>query len=422
MSQIALSQSKGRRHVSAARRAPCLVAACTACLLACFAAAGCGEELDEAYGRRSGLGATGSPAGTSVLAEMFAAAGHKVTTATRLSPRLMQQADVIVWFPDNFGPDDKAVTGWLEQWADQDSGRMLIYVGRDYDAVAHYWQKVRPLAPAAVQTEMKLREADARRTHLRRKTAETPAAGIFGALPEVPPGWCQLDAGAQERQVSTLYGDSRWVQGIDASKVEIVLGSRLIPLLEHKVLLSANPDGSDVLVARCALRRGALLLVANGSFLLNLPLVNKEHRKLAGRLIAEAGVAPRRVVFLESSRRGPPVDTRDVSERMRTGLEILALSPLDLVFLHLAAAGLLFCLARLPVFGRPKELEPEQLSDFGRHVTALGRLLERTGDAAAAAERLRYYEKHVRHDTSVLGSARGRAPRPSGSSRTSSPP
>lgn len=413
--------SHDTRPPRTARRAfaPMGPAACAACLLACLLAAGCYEELDEAYGQRSGLGATGSPAGTSVLAEMFMAAGHKVTTATRLSPRLMQQADVIVWFPDDFAPNNKEVVGWMERWAAYRPGRVLIYVGRDYDAVAHYWQKVQPQAPATVQREMKVREDEARATHHRRKTTETPAVNLPGTLAEAPPGWCQLDAAAPERQVTTLYGDPRWVQGIDASKAEIVLGSRFIPLLDHRVLLSANPDGSDVLVARCALRSGVLLLVANGSFLLNLPLVNKEHRKLAGRLIAEVGVPPRRVVFLGSRRNGPPVDTKDVREHMRTGLEILALAPLDVVFLHLAAAGLLFCLARLPVFGRPKEWETEQLSDFGRHVTALGRLLERTGDAAAAAERLRYYEQHVRHDTSLARSARGRTPRPDGPSQTS---
>jgi hypothetical protein len=379
--------------------------------LACLLSAGCAEELDEAYGRRSGPSAARSPAGTTVLAEMFTSAGHRVSTASRLSPRLMQQADVIVWFPDDFGPDSRQVAAWFDTWASYAPGRVLIYVGRDYDAVAHYWQKVQPLAPAVNQTEMKLREKDARRAHLRRKTAEFPAAPGFGTSPEIPPGWCRLLTTAPPRNVSKLYGEPRWVQGMDASKLDIQLESRIVPLLQHKVLLAANPDASDILVARCALRSGTLLLVANGSFLLNFPLVNKEHRKLAGRLIAEVGVPPRRVVFLESTHGGPPVDTKDVQQGMRTGLEILSLEPLDLVFLHLGVVGLLFCLARLPLFGRPKDLEPAQQSDFGRHVTAAGRLLERTGDAAAAAERYRYYEQHVRHDASVLGHTRPRGTR-----------
>lgn len=403
MRHMAPSQHTIARSAPRAARVLVQGAACAGWALIGPLLCGCIQDLDEVYGRRGGPGATGSPAGTSVLAEMFTAAGHRVTTATRLSPRLMEQAEVIVWFPDAFDAGSKDAVAWLERWIDVQPGRVLVYVGRDYDAVAHYWQKVQPLAPAADQTEIKLRQSDARRIHLKRKTAETPAPDVFGALPQVPRGWCQLDPAALSRDVRTLYGDPRWVQGIDASKVEIKLDSRVLPLLYHQVLLSANPDGSDVLVARCALGKGTLLLVANGGFLLNLPLVNKEHRKLAGRLIAETGVPPRRVVFLESMRGGPPVDEKDSIEGMRSGLEILALAPLDIVFLHLAAAGLVFCLARLPLFGRPKELELDHPSDFGRHVTALGRLLERTANTAAAAERFRYYEQHVRHDTSVLG-------------------
>src|SRR5688500_10330085 len=57
------------------------------------------EELPAAYGHRRGsTEVVRSVNGTSVLAEMFRAAGHRVTSFTRLSPRL-EAFDTIVWAP-----------------------------------------------------------------------------------------------------------------------------------------------------------------------------------------------------------------------------------------------------------------------------------------------------------------------------------
>jgi hypothetical protein len=56
------------------------------------------------------------------------------------------------------------------------------------------------------------------------------------------------------------------------------------------------------------------------------------------------------------------------------------------------AAGDLFCLARSPIFGRPK-LRPPSLSDFGKHVAALGQLLARANDRHYAQARLAQYRQ-----------------------------
>src|SRR5580658_4454078 len=76
-------------------------------------AVGCRKELETAYGQRSGPGATKSVNGTAVFADMFQAAGHQVSSWTSLSPRL-DQADCIVWFPNDFDPPSPKVASWFE--------------------------------------------------------------------------------------------------------------------------------------------------------------------------------------------------------------------------------------------------------------------------------------------------------------------
>src|SRR5262245_15139570 len=73
------------------------------------------EQLPEVYGRRRGGEAGRSVNGTSVFADFFKRAGHRVTTWGRLSPRL-NEADVIVWTPDNFAPPNDKERTFIEQW------------------------------------------------------------------------------------------------------------------------------------------------------------------------------------------------------------------------------------------------------------------------------------------------------------------
>ena len=190
-----------------------------------------------------------------------------------------------------------------------------------------------------------------------------------------------------------------WLDGIEPSKVEIELFGRLIPNEDNDIEKLLYSQG-DVLVSRqepCLNGGGQLILVANGSFLLNLPLVNHEHRKLAGKLIDEIGPT-KEVVFLESGKGGPEISLSDRPPGQRGGLEILSVPPFDQIFLHLAVLGLVFCFARYPIFGVPKSLPPPPHSDFGQHVTALGKLLAMTRDRAFAMTRWLHYQQTVKHE------------------------
>jgi hypothetical protein len=350
------------------------------CLLLALLLSGCDEELNTLYGQREGMG-TDSVNGTAVLSKLFERAGHTVYSWGSLSPRLKDRADCIVWFPNDFKPPSKEVQRWLEGWLEAKRDRTLVYVGRDFDAAPRYWSAVLPGAAADQQAEVR-----------RRKEADE--AAFAAARKEVPANaqcsWFTIDGLAKPRKVESLDGVPEWLEGVDASKTEIEVLSRLEATEYAESLLES--DG-HVLVGRLEWRESQVIVVANGSFLLNLPLVNHEHRKLAARLVAEIGTRPKTVVFLESRAGGPPIREEDPLVTTPSGIEVFNLWPTGWILLHFAAAGIILCFCRYPIFGQPREPQPESPSDFGKHIQAVGELLARTGGASFAQARLAHYRQ-----------------------------
>ena len=87
--------------------------------------------------------------------------------------------------------------------------------------------------------------------------------------------------------------------------------------------------------------------------------------------------------------------------------------------MHLTVLGILCCVAIYPIFGRPKSAlssasspitiaanssdSPDAATvvraDFGKHIDALGELLEQTEDRQYARDRVSYYHEHVSRDS-----------------------
>ena len=251
---------------------------------------GCRQELHTTYGQRSGPGATDSVNGTVVFAEMFEAAGHRVSSWTSLSPRL-DQADCIVWFPDDFQPPGRDVAVWFEGWLAARPHRTLIYVGRDFDAATWYWKKMEATAaPSQRQATADLHAA-----------AESDFQSERGPACAAKMGrWFDIRYGAKAGPVGNVTGDDlEWLQNIDPSQVEIELNSQVAPRIYMEALLGVQRGPARW---KADIGQSQLLVVANGSFLLNATLVNHEHRKLAGKLVDAIGPSGRDVVFLESRR------------------------------------------------------------------------------------------------------------------------
>lgn len=393
------------------------------------------DHVPTDYGKHD----TRSVNGTDVFASMFTAAGHKVRFARRrLNERIRQRADCIVWVPDSYHLPTTAEQEWLyDDWLTQKSGRTLMYVARDYDAGPEYWKKMLQGAPADKVAEMRRRLGEAQ-TDAEARRAKMPTqidCDWFRFIPAGAPVTPGSNAPAKEDKKDDKSGSTRlqgkpiWKADIDPAKLEIKVASKLDPVFDADVMLQL--DG-DVLVSRQRVvtedgGSSQLIVVANGSFLLNLGLVNREHRKLAARLvteIADASFTPplaapsgskttpttaatnvKQVYFVESDDNGLelltdenpaeiPEDQKWPPERLRT------------TFLHLAALAIILIISRWPIFGRPREENTQHESDFGRHVEALGDLLARSGNQGYAQGRLDHYQKTMQGDGSGKNAGR----------------
>ncbi len=343
---------------------------------------GCQSEIEYEYGTRSAMHVD-SVNGTHVFADMFEHAGHRVVTWRWLSPRLREKADVVVWFTKSFDPPPQDVRDWLEEWLEERPGRTLIYVGRDYDAARPYLERVQTgpprLTPAQVaELDVLLAQVDAEFLNNR-----TLAKGGDG-------DWIATDVTLKPHSVRTLNGSTEWVSGIQAKRLGIELLGKMMPGPDVDVLL--EDDQKNMLLGELALDDSQILFVPNGSYLLNLPLVNQEHRKLAGRLVQGVG-SEKYVVFLEPPQEMPEILDKDPKPQMPNLGKILAQPPLNSIVFHAVLLGLIFAFVRLPIFGVPKTLATAALSDFGRHVTALGELLMLTRDRQYAVGRVLHYQQ-----------------------------
>ena len=361
------------------------------------------QDIDRVHGKRRGSVGGESVNGTAVLAEMFADAGHTVRSWRRLSPKL-EESQVIVWAPDDFDPPIEEHRVFLENWLANEDNRTLVYIGRDYDAAIGYWRHADPPPEQAIEV--------ARRQAITQSDYESARSPV-----EVDGNhnWFILRRDDESRAVTSLEGP--WAESIDSAQADIHLATQFDVPGEKQIETWVDKDeypwfdppqystllssqGKE-LVTRISFENGSqILVVANGSFLLNLPLVNHEHRKLAGKLIS-ACAPPRRVVFLESEAGGPLVLEEEPDANYPTGLEIFTAWPLGAIVLHLTAVGILFCIAVFPIFGRAHRLDGVSPSDFGKHIIALGELLALTHDRQYAVDRVRYYYEHVRRDSGL---------------------
>lgn len=373
------SRILGERPIGATRVPPGL--ACRAALLLVAVLAGCRQDLATQYGQRKGPGVTPSVNGTAVLSEMFEHEGHTVFSWNSLSPKLERRADVIVWFPDDFQPPGQQVRDWLDAWLSDKPGRTLIYVGRDFDAANWYWDTIGPRIPPQQAGELQTLKSEAKTVFLTGRSAIPKSEDCQ---------WFTVQGSAKHRKVQSLQGKPEWVRDVAASQVAIELYGRMIPPEDAEILLRSE---KDVLVSRQEQEHSQRIVVANGSFLLNAPLANHENRKLAGHLIDEVGPAPKTVVFLESYAGGPMIRDDDSFPRVPTGMEIFHVWPTNWILVHFAIVGILFCFARYPIFGPPRQPKPEDRSDFGKHIEALGEMLQRSEDTTYAFARLLHYRQ-----------------------------
>ncbi len=396
---------RGNEGLGSLRRAICLV------LLALLGLSGCSrpDQISDVYGKRRALDGSDSVNGVGVLAEMYDAAGWRVSTWKRLSPKL-EEATAIVWAPDDFQPPSQEARAWLEEWLNAEDGRTLIYIGRDYNAAIAYWRDVLPKAPPEQYLETARRLALAQSEHDEARVGMPEKESVR---------WFTMRRNGPPRRARELTGP--WSEGLDAAQANIVVQGVLDVAQEEdqpaadaealpayqEVLLQAGDDVLIQSVSEDEWSSSEVIVVANGSFLLNYPLVNHQHRILAARLIERCG-DPAKVVFLETGPYGPTISNQEATSDSPTGLEMFTVWPINAILLHVMALGILLLACLYPIFGRPRRLPPAGTSDFGKHIAALGDLLQETREIGYATSRLAHYQQYVRRDSgkSHVGAAR----------------
>lgn len=353
---------------------------------------GCTQEvLETKYGRSRGSGAR-SVNGTSVLRDMFEAEDKPVSTWQRLSPDIRRNR-TIVWFLTDFSVPTDQQMKFLESWLQLDGRHRLILVGRDYDAAVDYWRKVAVDAPADQQLELVRRRSEAQAEHeyFRGEMApkETPwytqsPSGPLNRTAQLEGPW------ATDLKAADVYLRGTWLAKADA-------GARISASdFPYEVEVKLTVAGTPMVTELSFPNAGKIVLIANGSFLLNLPLVNHDHRRLAHRLI-DSCLGD--VAFLEGSPNEIRVYDQEPVQPNRSFFSAFTVWPLGAITFHFALLGILYCFNVFPIFGRPRQLAPEPLSDFGKHVTALGELLRRSGDQGYAQERLDDYQVRARRES-----------------------
>jgi hypothetical protein len=355
--------------------------AATGAALAC---GGCAPGVDTEYGMSRGA----SVNGTSAFAALLADRGYEVRAAIRLNDELAQWADGIVRFATYPGPPQKEEAKWYREWLAEDPARWLIYVVRDFDAEPEYWKELLDQRAGPAQEESRL-EAQERHVESADWVSRLPRKATDAADPAQ---WFEVDTAITPPLVCTKL-DGPWAEGIDAHAAALSLHE---PLKTDRRCILLEGDGKP-LVADKSKIDARILVIANGSFLLNEALVKPARRPLAERVADWPEGDGRQVALAE----GPFL--LENAEQQTIWTLFVRVPALRWVAIQLGLAGLCAALARAPRLGRPR---PDPASGAERpaaHAEALGALLERAEASAEARDLLERYRlwRHaqIRPDT-----------------------
>jgi hypothetical protein len=373
-------------------------------LLVAWAFSGCSRTIpvSESYGTSRDPAARRSLNGTSVLAGMARQRGMRAVVSSRVTPRI-EKYDAVVWFGQPGVFPDPEVRSRIDIWLGKDPGRLLVFVGWDHDAAASYWDEVasRSAGASALPALRKRAGAMAR--------SDAPESGL-----EDDPAcwWFRIEYGPRTR-ISSVKDSRR--SAIDTSTGQVELGRcRLVPRRgrAQTFLSSGDPDAPVAFWANDSAVAGRqVLVISNGSFLLNGALLDSGARQLAGRVLdelaPEAGESPE-ILWLTSG----PVGWSDQIWENETAWSWINQPPLNFVVPHFIVLGVCFLFALLPVLGRRRKLEADLQPGFARHLEAVGQLAARKADAAAIESWRRQVEQRSGRKSSALPFASPTPPSP----------
>lgn len=351
------------------------------------------KSLNTEYGAIFGTRGEDSLNGTKYFSEMFEAQGATVKRSSVISPKI-DQYDTLVWFPDNDGVPSEEVVDRLNAWLDSGYGRTLIYVAGGNHATEDYLRVAIEKAPMAQREE-----------YLRRISEEIIGDENFdsrawqnwlgGELATCD--WYELTEkrmGKKKVVSGGILGE-----GKTYPEMELDFSYEITPRKkwQPEVLLKAGDEAFVYAMSDQAMQNNEseLILVSQGSILLNYSLVEKDKQDLASALISRCEIG-RGVLFLESGSDG--IEVRQSAVSNHSNWSWIAQPPLCYIVPHVLLLGVLFCFVYFPIFGRPKRVKPESTSTFRSHINATAELLSRSNQPNRAINTIRDYQRAVASD------------------------
>jgi len=369
---------------------------------------GC-TDLSTEYGKTGGNSAYSSINGYGTFRLALENAGFSDREIVRLTDRLKNNTDLVVWAPQNDKPLNTEAVTWLDSWL-QAGNHTLLYIAPDNGSEVEYWTSTTPLAPAEKRLEYRRRTAKSQteRMQLQLNPVPTPSYKWFTLTPLPNP---ERIKGSQGPWKSGLKGviDSPLTPLEHAikttkkpAKVSTAAQNTLTEYEDRSLLETENGTTYVAEITSPRWSNSQIIVVSSGALLSNFGLTQRPNQLLADRIIQEAASVKNsgmRVGFLNNNGSPLVVSTANDATPVALGMEFLTVWPLSLLTMHGIFLGFIICLMLLPIFGRPKRIVRNQTGNFGDHLDAIAALMQRAGGKKYAREKISDYMKRIRGET-----------------------
>lgn len=407
-------------------------------LVVLIAASGCGR-FDNSYGPSKGTSGRKSLNGFGAFRDTLDEVidDTKSRDLFRLSGRAMQR-DAIVWVPQQWAPaNEVAVTDWMESWLAM-GHKTLVFIVPDDGSEDAYWELAAQIAPPEQSLEFRRQRAitinerlilDAQRDDVRVDDwfiaqAISPEVRFdehrrlrFRLLQSEP---ISIDDSAEPSEADDVTAGEESAEDTDGvADVAVDVDADTFELSRARVfepLLTAGDDDSNwVTLAKVTdpdWDDSQILVVAGGGLLTNFAMTQPEARQITRQVISEISrVRPPEsgeleIGYLVTDNRYLPISNVQASSVAATGMETLTTWPLSLLTIHGLFLGVVMCLMLLPAFGRPRSVQYNQVSQFGNHIDAMAKLMQRASNRGStknvdyARQKISHYLRRVRGETS----------------------